>query len=125
MRRTLIVLAALAVGFAPAPLPKPEKRSAPPTLAGTWAVDWGGTPVRLALRRDGSARFDYVDGPSGWDGSWKYDGARRVTLTLMLDRPPYDFVLEFSALGRDRAEGKICDTPSQSRPLKLTRSGRE
>ena len=95
-------------------------------MAGLWDVSWGGMAVRLALRPDGSARFEYANNGGAWDGRWKYDpGERRVTLTLMIDQRPNDYPLVFSAVERDSAEGRILGTgnTTSSRPLKLTRSG--
>jgi hypothetical protein len=125
MHRTLLVLAVLALAFAPAPLPRPDRRAAPQTMAGVWDVDWGGMPVRLTFRPDGSARFEYTKIQGTWDGSWKYDaGLRRVTLTLSFGpNSSGTYPLQFDSLGRDWAEGKILDSPSSSRPLKLKRSG--
>jgi hypothetical protein len=135
-RIILPLLAMLSLAFAPAPFPKPERHPSPRTMAGVWDVDWGGMPARLDLRPDGSARFEYTKdigrapggGPPIWDGSWRYEGARRLTLTLLnasIDRKPCDYVLAFSVLGRDAAEGKILDSSTSPRPLKLARSGRK
>jgi hypothetical protein len=88
-----------------------------------WDGDWAGLPVRLTLRPNGSARFEYTRNTGTWDGSWRFDkAARKVTLTLMFGRNPHDYVLAFSVLGRDAAEGRIQDSPTSSRPLKLVRS---
>ena len=123
MRPALLVfavLAMLAVAFTPAPLPKQTRMPTSQPFAGVWDVDWGGMPVRLQLRPDGSARFEYTKVTGAWDGSWRYDpGLRRVTLTLQFGgRSEGVYLLEFAALGRDWAEGKIGD----GRNLKLTRS---
>jgi hypothetical protein len=40
-----------------------------------------------------------------------------VTLTLQFGVNSQDYVLSFSVLRRDVAEGKILDTPTSSRPL--------
>jgi hypothetical protein len=117
-------LALLSLGFAPAPFPKADRRAAPLSMAGVWEGDWSGSPVRLTFRPGGSARFEYTGTPSAWDGSWRFDEqARRVTLTLLIGGTT-DYVLAFSVLTRDAAEGKILYTPTCSRPLKLARSGR-
>jgi hypothetical protein len=126
MRRIAVplALALLAVGFAPAPFPKPDRRAVPLTMAGVWEGDWAGMPVRLTFRPGGSARFEYTKSSGTWDGTWRFDEqARRVTLTLMIGRGQV-YVLAFSVLRRDVAEGKIMDTPTSTRPLKLARAGR-
>jgi hypothetical protein len=127
MRRIAVPLAfaLLSVGFAPAPFPKPERRAVPLSMAGVWEGEWAGSPVRLTFRPDGSARFEYTKMQGTWDGTWRFDEqARRVTLTLMIGGPqPY--VLAFSVLTRNVAEGKILDTPTSTRPLKLARTGRQ
>jgi hypothetical protein len=118
-----LALALLSLAFAPAPFPKPV-RSAPLSMAGVWEGDWASMPVRLTFRPDGSARFEYTKSSGTWDGRWRFDAqARRVTLTLMIGGPQ-DYVLAFSVLTRDAAEGKIEDTPTSTRPLKLARAGR-
>jgi hypothetical protein len=118
-----LALALLSLAFAPAPFPKPERQAAALSMAGVWEGDWAGSPVRLHFRPGGSARFEYTTSTGTWDGSWRFDAqARRVTLTLMIGGPT-DYVLAFSALSRDLAEGKILDTPTTSRPLKLKRAG--
>jgi hypothetical protein len=95
-------------------------------MAGVWDVEWGGMPVRLDLLPNGSARFQYTKTTGAWDGSWRFDeSARRVTLTLQISGRPSDYVLAFSVIGPDMAEGRILDTPTRSRSLKLTRSGRK
>jgi hypothetical protein len=121
-----LAFALLSLGFAPAPFPKAERRAAAQTMAGAWDVKWGGMDVRLDLRPDGSARFEYANNGGTWDGRWRFDkGIRRVTLTLFIGGNPSDYVLAFSAVGRDAAEGVIQDSPTSSRPLKLARSGRK
>jgi len=127
MRLALLVfavLAMLAVAFTPAPLPKPTRMPTPQTFAGVWDVDWGGMPVRLQLRPDGSARFEYTKISGTWDGSWKYDGGiRRVTLTLSFGpNSSGTYLLQFDSLGRDWAKGRILDSPSSSRKLQLDRA---
>ena len=123
MRRVLLLLAVACLAFAPAPFPRPDRRTASISMAGTWDVDRGGMPVRLALRPDGSARFEYTKTSGAWDGSWKYDvAARRVTLTLIFGGSTGDYILAFSTVSRDSAEGRIQDTPTSFRPLKLMRS---
>ena len=123
MRHLLPLLAVACLAFAPAPFPRVDRRP-PPGMAGTWDVDWGGMPVRLDLRPDGSARFAYTKITGTWDGSWRYDpGLRRVTLTLMIGSP-HNYLLAFSVVTRDAAEGKILDSPTSTRPLKLARAGR-
>ena len=115
------VFALLSLAFAPAPFPKPDRHAAPLSVAGVWEGEWGGSPVRLTFRPGGSARFEYTKFTGTWDGSWRFDAqARRLTLTL---GGAQAFVLAFSVLTRDAAEGKILDTPTSSRPLKLARSG--
>lgn len=126
MRRVVPLLAVVCLAFAPAPFTKPDRRPLPRTMAGVWDVNWGGMSVRLTLRPDGSARFEYTSTQGTWDGSWRFDEPqRRLTLTLMIDRSPQPYVLAFSVLGRDSAEGKILDSPTSSRPLKLARSSRQ
>jgi hypothetical protein len=95
-------------------------------IVGVWDVDWGGLPVRLNLRPDGSARFEYTKSTGAWDGSWRFDkAARRVTLTLLIGRTSHDYVLDFTVIGRNAAEGRILDSPTSSRPLKLARSNQK
>ena len=126
MRLILPLLAVLSLAFAPAPFAKSNRRPAPPLMVGVWDVDWGGMPVRLQLRSDGSARFEYTRITGAWDGSWKFDKAdRRVKLTLLIGQNPQTYVLAFSVIGRDAAEGRIVDSPTSSRSLKLARSNRK
>jgi hypothetical protein len=126
MRQVVPLLAVVCLAFAPAPFPKPDRHPIPRMMDGVWDVSWGGMPVRLTLRPDGSARFEYTSIQGTWDGSWKFDAPeRRVTLTLMINNGPQPYVLAFSVLGRDAAEGKILDSPTSSRSLKLIRSGRK
>src|SRR5262249_10859873 len=101
MRRIVLTLALLSLAFAPAPLPKAERRPAPLTVGGVWEADWGGLSVRLTFRPDGSAKFEYTKSSGTWEGRWRFDRqARRVTLTLYVSgNPPDDFVLAFSVLG--------------------------
>src|SRR5258708_7693237 len=108
-----LALAALSLAFAPAPFPKADRRSAL-TMAGVWEGEWAGLPVRLSFRPNGSARFEYTKMEGGWDGTWKYDGARKVTLTLLFGAASHDYVLAFNVLGRYVAEGKIQDSPTSS-----------
>jgi hypothetical protein len=125
MRRVVLTLTLLSLAFAPAPFAKPERRVAPLKMAGVWEGDWANLRVRLTFRPDGSARFAYANNGGTWDGSWRYNqAAKRVTLTLMIGGRPQDYLLAFDTVGRDVAEGKILDTPTSSRPLKLARSGR-
>ena len=51
--------------------------------------------------------------------------ARTVTLTLLIAQRPQPYVLAFSVIGRDAAEGRIQDSPTASRPLKLARSAQK
>src|SRR3954447_22373817 len=98
MRRIALplALAVLSLGFAPAPFPKTDRHAAPVSMAGVWEGDWAGMPVRLDFRANGSARFEYTRMQGGWDGSWKYDGARKVTLTLLFGATSHDYVLAFN-----------------------------
>jgi hypothetical protein len=124
MHRLLPLLAVACLAFAPAPFHKVDRRP-PPGMAGTWDVEWGGMPVRLDLRPDSSARFAYTKINGTWDGSWRYDpGLRRVTLTLIIGGTGHDYLLAFDVVGRDAAEGKILDSPTSTRSLKLARTGR-
>jgi len=123
MRRILPLLPVLCLAFAPAPFPR-RVREAAPAMAGAWDVNWGGSRVRLDLRPDGSARFAYVSGGGAWDGSWKYDGARRLTLTLVLAQPT-DYHLTFDSVAANAAGGRVRQGPSWNQPVKLTRSGRK
>src|SRR3954447_6204410 len=122
MRRLLPPLVLLSLAFAPAPFPKAERRPAPRTMAGAGDVKWGGSSVRLDLRSDGSARFAYVPGEA-WEGSWRQDGARRLTLTLLLDPPP-DYHVTFDAVDPDAAGGKVRQGASWQQPVEMRRSGR-
>src|SRR3954463_13570748 len=112
MRLVARSLALLSLAFAPAPFPKADRRAAPLSMAGVWEGEWAGSPVRLTFRPGGSARFEYTRIQGTWDGSWRFDEQpRRVTLTLMIGGPQ-NYVLAFSVLTRNVAEGKILDTPT-------------
>ena len=91
-------------------------------MVGVWDVDWGGMPVHLALRPDGSARFEYTKITGAWDGSWKFNkAARRVTLTLLIGRTSHDDVLDFTIIERDAAKGIIEGKTNPSRHLEMVR----
>jgi uncharacterized protein (TIGR03067 family) len=106
VRRLLLFLAVVALGFAPAPFPRPERRQARPAneLIGTWARDrQGHVPLTITHERmswangyDYELRLDVRSLPASFhirgvgrpNNGWEFFGIYKVegdTLTLNYD----------------------------------------
>ncbi len=123
-RQACLLMVTLAVGWAPAPLPRPPRV---PPMAGSWDVKWVDLDARLELRPDGSARFTYTKAAGQWDGSWQYDQkARRLTLTLLIaENNPHTYILTFKRIEADLAEGTLQRGNPLLESVKLMRAKRK
>jgi hypothetical protein len=74
----LLVLLALVLGFAPAPLPRRPRPELPPAIPDFCLMRWYSMTYRASFRSDGSYRAQFGN-CALWVGRWRLDGR---TLTI-------------------------------------------